>query len=96
MQVYIVYIRDTYVINHPEESYDVVGVCTTKEKAFDMIQEFGKRIEDRCRKNGNAYTKTTQNNNWRLYYDVENDIKEKVMVYCTVEELDKIILEDES
>lgn len=96
MQVYIVYIRDTYVIDYPEESCDVVGVCTTKEKAFDMIQEFGNRIEDRCHKNGDVYTKTTQNNNWRLYYDVENDIKEKVMVYCTVEELDKIILEEES
>ena len=92
MQVYIVYSRDEYEIDYPEESCEVVGVCTSKEKAFEMIQEIGKMIEDRCRKLGNGYTKTTQNNNWRLKYDVESGINEHISIYCTVEELDKIIL----
>lgn len=94
MQVYVVYSRDEYEIDYPVESCDVVGVCTSKEKAFEMIQEFGKRIEDRCRKFGDSYTKTTQNNSWRLNYDLESSINEHVSIYCTMEEADKIILED--
>lgn len=96
MTVYIVYRWSSYEIDYPAQSCDVVGVCSSRERAFKMIQEYGERIEQECREEGNEYFKTTQHDNWMLRYDISNRINESVSVYCTAEELDKIISDEDS
>ena len=94
MQVYLVYCLDAYTDDYPIADCDVVGVCLSKEKAFEMIQEYGGLIERKCQEVGATYDKISKNDNWRLYYNISNG--ESVSLYCTLEESDKILLENDS
>lgn len=96
MQVYIVYCLDVYVDDYPIADCDVIGVCLSKEKAFEMVQEYGRIIERRCQELGATYDKIAiaKNDNWRLYYNFSNG--ETASLYCTLEESDTILLENDS
>lgn len=91
MNVYIVYCGSNYEVDYPGQSCDVVGVCSSRENALKMIQDFCKIIEDLCNKNHDDYAKSDEYDGARIYYDIDNSIKERDEIFYNVVELDKIV-----
>ena len=92
--VYVVYLDEDYEIDYPCNDTIVVGICSTKDGALNMIQEFGKRIEEASAKFGDKYIRSVSDDGTVLTYDLSTKtIKNACTVYLEEAELDKIISE---
>lgn len=91
--VYVVYceVYDSRY-DYPTNDLYVVGICSSKDIASNMMEEYGKSIEERCNKFGDKYVKSIVDDGKGLMYDLSDTFGDNTeTIYYKETELNKII-----